>query len=206
MPSRYSDITSRRHRAVDHGTERSEFMDAVQIIGRNYAQKKVRGTNRTQCGRCGGYYTEAEKQLHETCQIRPSVPLVKRSDQPIGRSRINPKQKTATKSDGRHNKKSKTPKKRPNNELLPSILSPHEKEHYLKEHFIKRYSIESVEILGEEVFLGLFDQTVSVNPAGLESLARNIASDYSRLFRRDRVTWTLRTSDGSSATATLNTK
>lgn len=69
MPSRYSDAANRRQRANEHGTERSEFIDAGQIIARNYAQKKVRGTNMTKCARCGGYYTKEQKDLHEQCPI-----------------------------------------------------------------------------------------------------------------------------------------
>jgi hypothetical protein len=74
MPSRYSDATNRRQRAYEHGTERSEFLDASQIIARNYAQKKVRGTNKTKCGRCGGYYTKDQKDLHEQCPIAQIPP------------------------------------------------------------------------------------------------------------------------------------
>lgn len=74
MPSRYSDANNRRQRAHEHGTERSEFLDAVQIIARNYAQKKVRGTNKTKCGRCGGYYTKEQKDLHEQCPIAQMPP------------------------------------------------------------------------------------------------------------------------------------
>jgi hypothetical protein len=206
MPSRYPDIASRRQRAFDHGTQRSEFMDAGQIIRLNHAQNKVRGTNRTQCGRCGGYYTEGQKQFHENCQVRPAVPLVKSQNKPIVRRIVNNIQNAPVIKNIQKSKKSKIQKKRACKDLLSNIFSPHNKEQYLKEHFIKRYSIKSVEILGKDVFLGLFDATVSVNPDGLESLAMNIASDYARSFRRDRVTWTLETSDGIRATAIFKKK
>lgn len=74
VPSRYSDANNRRKRAFEHGSERSEFLDVVQIIARNYAQTKVRGTNMTKCGRCGGYYTKEQKDLHEQCPIA-QIPL-----------------------------------------------------------------------------------------------------------------------------------
>lgn len=74
MPSRYSDATNRRQRAYEHGTERSEFLDVGQIIARNYAQKKVRGTNMTKCARCGGYFTKEERDLHYECPIAQISP------------------------------------------------------------------------------------------------------------------------------------
>jgi len=74
MPSRYSGAAIRRLRANEHGTERSEFLDAGQIIARNYAQKKVHGTNMTKCGRCGGYYTKEQKDFHEQCPIAQIPP------------------------------------------------------------------------------------------------------------------------------------
>lgn len=81
MSSRYSNLNSRRQRAHDHGTERSEFYDVRQIIARNKAQQKVRGTNRSQCARCGKYFTEQERELHFECPIfqhpkpKPKAPI-----------------------------------------------------------------------------------------------------------------------------------
>jgi hypothetical protein len=99
MPSRYSDATNRRQRAYEHGTERSEFLDTTQIIARNYAQIKVRGTNKTKCGRCGGYYTKEQKDLHEQCPIAQIPPPISKkfieqetNKKTAAKSHSNPKQ------------------------------------------------------------------------------------------------------------------
>ncbi len=90
MPSRYSDSTNRRQRAYEHGTERSEFLDVGQIIARNYAQKKVRGTNMTKCARCGGYFTKEERDLHYECPIAQISPPKSNSSQKQQRANARP--------------------------------------------------------------------------------------------------------------------
>lgn len=69
MASRHSDASSRRHRAIERGAERSELLDVGRIIARNYARNRVHGLNKTQCGRCGRYYTPDEKEKHFKCAI-----------------------------------------------------------------------------------------------------------------------------------------
>jgi hypothetical protein len=45
-------------------------MDQGAIIRQNYGRSRVHGLTRTQCKRCGGYFTEDERDSHQTCPIK----------------------------------------------------------------------------------------------------------------------------------------